>query len=175
MIPHEQSGTVPDHGGRWMEIRIGRKGKEMKKSTPPLKPTALGNVKRIDGRLSGLIAEFWKLVWNKTEPAIDQKTKYLLSLAHAVGSGRFRQATRELIKAYAIGLTVEELDELFTLFIWNQGVGHFASEIGPSPFFVVYQLIKTRESEEASRNEIMAELTSKFGEGNPDVSARMRT
>jgi len=44
-----------------------------------------------------------------------------------------------LVKAHATGVTVDELDELFTLFIWNQGVGHFASEIAPSSLFVVYQ------------------------------------
>ena len=147
----------------------------MKKSSPPLKPLALGNVKKIDSQLSNLTANLWKLVWGKTEPAIDQKTKYLLSLANAVGASRYKQATRELVKAYAIGLAVDELDELFTLFIWNQGVGHFASEIGPSQLFVAYQLIKAKESRGASREEIIEELTKKFGEDNPDVSTRMTT
>ena len=79
------------------------------------------------------------------------------------------------MKAYAIGLTVDELDELFTLFIWNQGVGHFASEIGPSQLFVVYQMIKTNESKGVSREQILEELTTKYGEDNPNVSVRMKT
>jgi len=147
----------------------------MRKSSPPLKPLALGNVKKIDREVANLTATFWKLVWDKTKPAIEQKTKYLLSLANAVGAGRYRQATRELMKAYAIGLTVDELDELFTLFIWNQGVGHFASEIGPSQLFVVYQMIKTNESKGVSREQILEELTTKYGEDNPNVSVRMKT
>ena len=147
----------------------------MENKSPPLKPLALGNVKKIDGDVANLTASFWKLVWGKTEPAIEQKTKYLLSLANAVGAGRYRQATRELMKAYAIGLTVNELDELFTLFIWNQGVGYFASEIGPSELFVVYQMIKTNESKGVSREEILAELTEKYGEENPNVSVKMRS
>ncbi|NMX21108.1 hypothetical protein C5S30_01440 [ANME-1 cluster archaeon GoMg4] len=51
--------------------------------------------------------------------------KYLLSLANAVGAGRLRQAIRELVKAYAAGATVAELDDLFSLFVWNQGIGNF--------------------------------------------------
>jgi hypothetical protein len=90
-----------------------------------------------------------------------------------VGAGRFRQATRELVKAYAIGLTVDEIDELFTLFVWNQGAGYFASEIGPSPLFAAYQRIKTMESRGSSRKEVMEELMRDFSEGNPDISVRL--
>jgi hypothetical protein len=46
----------------------------------------------------------------KVTPAIDQKTKLLLSLANGVGAGRYRQATSELVKAFALGVTVDELD-----------------------------------------------------------------
>lgn len=147
----------------------------MEKHSPPLKPLALGNVKKIDAQLSNLTAHLWKLVWSKTNPAIDQKTKYLLSLANAVGARRYRQATRELVKAYAIGVVVDELDELFTLFIWNQGVGHFASEIGTSQLFAAYQLIKTKESNGVSREEIIEKLTTEYGEDNPEVSTKIRT
>ena len=145
----------------------------MEKHSPPLKPLALANFKRIDGRLSNLVANFWKLVWGKEDPAIDQKTKYLLSLANAVGAGRYRQATRELVKAYAIGLTVDEIDELFTLFVWNQGAGYFASEIGPSPLFAADQRIKTMESRGCSRKEVMEELMRDFSEYNPAISVRV--
>ncbi|RZN15094.1 MAG: DUF2249 domain-containing protein [Methanosarcinales archaeon] len=136
----------------------------------PLHPAALLNLGKIDKTLSKITSQFWQLVWNKEEPAIDQKTKYLLSLANAVGSGRIRQATRELVKAYFEGVTVSELDELFSLFVWNQGVGNFASEIGPSTLFAAYQLIKRLENEGKSRGEVLAELVSKYGEKNPDVS-----
>ena len=108
----------------------------------PLKPTAMVNFKTIDDTLADITVNFWKLIWENENASINQKTKYLLSLANAVGANRFRQATRELVKAYAVGVTVAELDELFSLFIWNQGVGNFASEIGPSPLFAAYQLIK---------------------------------
>ncbi len=63
-----------------------------------------------------------------------------------------------------------ELDELFSLFVWNQGIGHFASEIGPSQLFSAYQLIKRLHGEGKSRDEVMAQLIEKFGENNPDVS-----
>ena len=136
----------------------------------PLKPTAVLNFKKIDNSLADTVVNFWNLIWGKENPAIDQKTKLLLSLANAVGAGRFRQATRELVKAYALGVTVAELDELFSLFVWNGGVGAFASEIGPSPLFRAYQLIKTLESKGKSRDDVMNTLVDKFGEGNPEVN-----
>jgi len=147
----------------------------MKKNSPPLKPLALANFKKTDSQLSNIIGNFWKLVWGKDNPAIDQKTKYLLSLSNAVGGGRYRQATRELVKAYAAGTTVSELDELFTLFVWNQGAGHFASEIGPSQLFAAYQLIKLQEEQGNSRENVMGSLLKNFGEDNPDVGTRGQT
>ncbi len=54
---------------------------------------------------------FWNLTWGKETPAIDQKTKLLLSLANSVGADRLRQATRELVKAYAMGVSVAEMSE----------------------------------------------------------------
>ena len=136
----------------------------------PLKPTAILNFKNIDNSLADIIVNFWNLTWGKETPAIDQKTKLLLSLANGVGAGRFRQATRELVKAYALGATVAELDELFSLFVWNGGVGTFASEIGPSSLFGAYRLIKTRESKGATREEVVRELMDNFGEQNPEVN-----
>jgi len=136
----------------------------------PLKPTAMLNFKKIDNSLAGIIVDFWDLTWGNKKPAIDQKTKLLLSLANGVGAGRFRQATRELVKAYALGVTVAELDELFSLFVWNGGAGTFASEIGPSSLFGAYQFIKTQISKGATREEVMSALMENFGEQNPEVS-----
>ena len=136
----------------------------------PLKPTAILNFKNIDNSLADIIVNFWNLTWGKETPAIDQKTKLLLSLANGVGAGRFRQATRELVKAYALGVTVAELDELFSMFVWNGGVGTFASEIGLSSLFGAYQLIKTLEGQGATREEVMNKLMEHFGEHNPQVN-----
>jgi hypothetical protein len=136
----------------------------------PLKPTAMLNFKKIDNVLTGTVVQFWNLIWGKENPAIDLKTKLLLSLANGVGAGRFRQATRELVKAYALGVSVNEMDELFSLFVWNGGVGNFASEIGPSPVFGAYQLIKGLEGKGKPRAEIMQALLEKYGEKNPEVS-----
>jgi hypothetical protein len=136
----------------------------------PLKPTAILNFKKIDNALTGMVVNFWNLIWGKEHPAIEPKTKLLLSLANGVGAGRFRQATRELVKAYALGVSVSELDELFSLFIWNGGVGNFASEIGPSSLFGAYQLIKTLESKGKSHAEVMNALLDKYGEKNPELT-----
>ncbi|MBN1759262.1 MAG: hypothetical protein JW863_13130 [Chitinispirillaceae bacterium] len=144
-------------------------GSATSRATPPLRPMALINFKKTDDALAKIVGSFWQLIWSKKNPAIDQKTKYLLSLSNAVGARRFRQATRELVKAYAAGTTIPELDELFSLFVWNQGAGEFASEIGPSPLFGAYQSIKKMETEGSNREAIINMLKVQFGEENPEV------
>ncbi len=136
----------------------------------PFKPTAILNYKFIDDMLAGIIVDFWGHIWDKEEPAIDLKTKLLFSMSNAIGASRFRQATRELIKAYSLGATVKELDELFALFAWNQGIGHFSSEIGASTVFGVYRHIKSREKEGMDRRQILDEVMKIFGETNPEVN-----
>jgi hypothetical protein len=81
-----------------------------------------------------------------------------------------RQAVREFVKAYSIGVTTAEFDELFAMFAWNQGVGYFASEIGPSALFGAYSFVKTMESKGTERSEIVKKLLEKFGEKNPEVN-----
>ena len=136
----------------------------------PFKPTAIVNFNNIDPKLAGITVDFWELIWGKKNPSIDMKTRLLLSLANGVGAGRMRQATRELIKAYSFGVTIDEFDELFAMFVWNQGVGAFASEIGPSSLFAAYQFIKTQEKKGVEHSEIVKKLIERFGEKNPDVS-----
>lgn len=136
----------------------------------PFKPTAIVNYKAIDDILASTVVDFWELIWGKEDSAIDLKTKLLLSMSNAIGASRFRQATRELIKAYSLGVTVKELDELFSLFAWNQGIGYFSSEIGPSTVFGVYKQIKKREQEGLDRRKILDEILETFGDKNPDVN-----
>ena len=107
--------------------------------------------------------------WGKENSAIDCKAKRLLSLANGVGAGRFRQATRELVKAYTFGVTIAELDERFALFAWNYGIGTFASEIGHSSLFGAYQLIKSMGKKGMSHEVITKILIEKFDENNPTV------
>ncbi len=135
----------------------------------PLKPIVMTKYADIDPNLADLTVNFWQLIWSKENPAIELKMKFLLSLANAVGAKRFRQATRELIKAYHLGVTVEPMDELFSLFVWNQGMGHFSSEIAQSPLFIAYQFIKKSEKNGLTRKDIMEKLKEKFGEKNPDI------
>lgn len=136
----------------------------------PFKPTAILNYKTIGDDLASNIVNFWELIWEKEDAAIDLKTKLLLSMSNAIGASRFRQATRELIKAYSLGVTVKELDELFSLFAWNQGIGHFSSEIGPSTVFGAYKYIKARENKGIDRKIILDEIMEVFGDQNPEVN-----
>ena len=62
------------------------------------------------------------------------------------------------------------LDDVFELLAWNQGIGYFSSEIGPSPLFQAYKFIKRQETQGMERAEICRMLREKFGEKNPDVS-----
>ncbi len=134
----------------------------------PLKPIVMPRYADIDKEIANLTVNFWDNIWNKENPAIELKTKFLLSLSNAVGSGRIKQATRELIKAYYLGVTVAEFDELFSLFIWNQGIGHFSSEMAQSSLFKVYMLIKKLEKDGRNKKEIMAVINEKFGEKNSE-------
>ena len=96
----------------------------------------------------------------------------MLSMANAMGAGRMRQATRELIKAYAHGIDSRAFDDVFELVAWNQGIGNFASEIGPSTLFRAYTFIKDQEKRGVDRAEIKEQLLERFGEKNPDVGVK---
>lgn len=136
----------------------------------PFKPTAIVNYKTVDDTLANIVVDFWELIWDKDDAAIDLKTKLMISLSNAMGGARYKQATRELIKAYSLGLSVTELDELFSLFAWNQGIGHFSSEIASSTVFGVYKHIKKRDKQGLGREIILKELMDFFGDKNPKVN-----
>ncbi len=142
----------------------------VEKDPNPFKPIALLNLAMVDESLGNIAMEFWNLTWNDENRTIPHDMRLLLSLSNAVGAGRFRQATRELIKAYTHGVETAVFDDLFEMFAWNQGIGHFASMIGPSPLFKAYKLIKKQEAQKKSRQDIIAMLMDQFGEGNSEVS-----
>ncbi len=135
----------------------------------PMRPAALTNMPLIDEKLGNIAVNFWDLTWNDEKRTLPYEMRLLLSLANAVGAGRMRQATRELVKAYIHGLDSTALDDVFELLAWNQGIGYFSSEIGPSTLFQAYKLIKNMEKQGKERSEICTALKEKFGEKNPDV------
>ncbi|MDO4539038.1 MAG: DUF2249 domain-containing protein [Coriobacteriales bacterium] len=135
----------------------------------PMRPAALTNMPLIDEKLGNIAVNFWDLTWNDQHRYLPYETRLLLSLTNAVGAGRMRQATRELVKAYIHGLNSAALDDVFELLAWNQGIGYFSSEIGPSTLFAAYKTIKHMERQGKDRAQICATLKEKFGEKNPDV------
>ncbi|MDO4288650.1 MAG: DUF2249 domain-containing protein [Eubacterium sp.] len=135
----------------------------------PFRPLALLNYPMIDEALGSIAADFWNLTWQSENRSLPYEMRLLLSLANAVGAGRMRQASRELVKAYVHGVDSRALDDVFELLAWNQGIGYFSSEIGPSALFQAYKLIKTLEKQGKPRQEICAALTEKFGEKNPEI------
>lgn len=136
----------------------------------PFKPTAIVNFNTIDPKLADNVVNFWNYIWGKEDSVLGVKTKLLLSLANGVGAGRMRQAVREFVKGYSIGITSSEFDEVFAMFAWNQGIGHFASEIGPSALFGAYSLVKRLEEKGTERSEIVKLLLERFGEKNNEVN-----
>ncbi len=135
----------------------------------PMRPAALTNMPLIDEKLGNIAVNFWNLTWNDDNRCLPYEMRLLLSLTNAVGAGRMRQATRELVKVYIHGLDSRALDDVFELLAWNQGIGYFSSEIGPSTLFQAYKNIKTMEKQGKARSEIVETLKEKFGEKNPDV------
>ncbi len=135
----------------------------------PMRPAALTNMPLIDEDLGKVAVEFWDLTWNDNRRHLPYEMRLLLSLTNAVGAGRMRQATRELVKSYIHGLDSGALDDVFELLAWNQGIGYFSSEIGPSTLFKAYKSIKNMEKQGKDRSEICAMLKEKFGENNADV------
>ena len=138
----------------------------------PFRPLALLNYPMIDEDLGKIAVDFWDLTWNNEKRTLPYDTRLLLSLTNAVGAGRMRQASRELVKAYIYGVESAALDDVFELLAWNQGIGYFSSEIGPSALFQAYKLIKTQEKKGTSRDEIKQMLMEQFGEKNPDVKVQ---
>ncbi len=138
----------------------------------PMRPAALTNMPLIDEGLGKVAVEFWDLTWNNNRRHLPYEMRLLLSLTNAVGAGRMRQATRELVKAYICGLDSAALDDVFELLAWNQGIGYFSSEIGPSTLFKAYKSIKHMEKQGKARGEICDMLKENFGEKNPDVKVQ---
>lgn len=134
-----------------------------------MRPVALTNMPIIDEGLGEVAVQFWDLTWNDDNRFLDYETRLLLSLTNAVGAGRMRQATRELVKGYIHGIDSRALDDVFELLAWNQGIGYFSSEIGPSTLFKAYKTIKKMENEGSERSQIAGVLKEKFGDKNPDV------
>ena len=138
----------------------------------PMRPAALTNMPLIDDELGKLSVSFWDLTWNDSKRFLPYEFRLLLSPTNAVGAGRMRQATQELVKAYIHGLPSAALDDVFELLAWNQRIGFFSSEIGPSTLFQAYKTVRNLEKQGKSRAEIGAVLKEKFGEKNPDIKVQ---
>ena len=162
----EQTGDTEFHAYFYRTI-VKQEEKDI-----PMRPAALTNMPLIDEGLGKIAVEFWDLTWNDNKRHLPYEMRLLLSLTNAVGAGRMRQATRELVKAYIHGLDSAALDDVFELLAWNQGIGYFSSEIGPSTLFAAYKMIKNMEKQGKERGEICEALKEKFGEKNPDVKVQ---
>jgi len=148
--------------------KVAAPGGEMPQ-VPPLQPLGILKFKQVDPFIADQQIKIWERIYKREGAAIDQKNLYLIAFGVGVGAGRMRQATRELIKAYAAGATGQELDEVFALLIWLEGASTFVSEISTSVAFGAYELVKKMEGQGKERSKIMSALVEKFGERHPDV------
>lgn len=64
----------------------------------PMRPAALTNMPLIDEELGKVAVQFWDVTWNDGKRHLPYEIRLLLSLTNAVGAGRMRQATRELVR-----------------------------------------------------------------------------
>ena len=109
----EQKGDAEYHA-YFYRVEVKQEEKDI-----PMRPAALTNMPLIDEKLGNIAVNFWDLTWNDEHRHLPYEMRLLLSLTNAVGAGRMRQATRELVKAYIHGLDSAALDDVFELLAWN--------------------------------------------------------
>ncbi|MEN4006071.1 MAG: hypothetical protein PQ964_01715 [Methanobacteriaceae archaeon] len=62
-----------------------------------LKPTAIVNFNTIDPELANNVVNFWNFIWGKDNPAIDMKTKLLLSLKMIDKNGKIDEKNNYIL------------------------------------------------------------------------------
>ena len=132
-----------------------------KKLRPALAPVCFRKLKAVDPELGKVTAQFWATVWG-TERALPPRYKYLIAFGMALAAGRDRQATRELIKAYGAGATLDELRETFMLIPWNFGVSYFCSEVSTRTPMRAFELIVELEGAGIAREKIVEQLKTRL-------------
>lgn len=96
----EQTGDAEFHA--YFYRTVVREDKDI-----PMRPAALTNMPLIDEKLGNVAVGFWDLTWNDEHRYLPYETRLLLSLTNAVGAGRMRQATRELLEGRGLAFDTE--------------------------------------------------------------------
>jgi len=132
-----------------------------KKHRPALAPMCFRKLKEVDPELGRVTGQFWATVWG-TERALPPRYKYLIAFGMALAAGRDRQPTRELIKAYGAGATLDELRETFMLIPWNFGVSYFCSEVSTGTPMRAFEIIVEAEGAGMTREEVVEQLKTRL-------------
>ncbi len=132
-----------------------------KKHRPALAPMCFRKLKEVDPELGKVTGQFWATVWG-TERALPPRYKYLIAFGMAMAVGRDRQATREMIKAYGAGATLDELRETFMLIPWNFGVSYFCSEVSTGTPMRAFELIVELEGVGMARGKVVEQLKTQL-------------
>ncbi len=131
------------------------------KHRPALAPMCFRKLKEVDPELGKVTGQFWATVWG-TERALPPRYKYLIAFGMAMAAGRDRQATREMIKAYGAGATLDELRETFMLIPWNFGVSYFCSEVSTGTPMRAFELIVELEGAGMARGKVVEQLKTQL-------------
>ena len=132
-----------------------------KKHRPALAPVCFRKLKEVDPELGKVTGQFWATVWG-TERALPPRYKYLIAFGMAMAASRDRQATREMIKAYGAGATLDELRETFMLIPWNFGVSYFCSEVSTGTPMRAFELIVELEGAGMARGKAVEQLKTQL-------------
>jgi len=132
-----------------------------KKHRPALAPMCFRKLKEVDPELGKVTGQFWATVWG-TERALPPRYKYLIAFGMAMAAGRDRQATREMIKAYGAGATLDELRETFMLIPWSFGVSYFCSEVSTGTPMRAFELIVELEGAGMARGKVVEQLKTQL-------------
>ena len=132
-----------------------------KKHRPALAPVCFRKLKTVDPELGQVTGQFWATVWG-TERALPPRYKYLIAFGMAMAANRDRQATREMIKAYGAGVTLDELRETFMLIPWNFGVSYFCSEVSTGTPMRAFEIIVESEEAGMTREKVIEQLKTQL-------------
>lgn len=80
----------------------------------------------------------------------------------ALAASRDRWATREMIKAYGAGATLDELRETFMLITWNFGVSYFCSDVSTGTPMRAFEIIVEAEEAGMAREEVVEQFMTRL-------------
>ena len=67
------------------------------------RPVSFLKLQTIGGDVARIAVDLWNNTWDDQNHFLDKNTRLMISIANAVGSGRYDYAAKELLRAYVMG------------------------------------------------------------------------